>query len=224
MTDLEQKLNSGKVYQVIAQENQDPRFYEYLEKMEKYNTLGYTERAEKEKQQILKELFAEIGNNSYIQAPYHAMWGGRHVHLGKNVYINFNCTFVDDAQVYIGDDTLIAPNVTIITASHPISPALRAQKYGCNWPVFIGKNVWIASNVTILPGVTIGDNSVIGACSVVTKDIPANVVAMGTPAKVVREITPDDDIYYDHGKLIAENMAQTERAENLQKKMNRLRW
>lgn len=90
MTDLEQKLNSGKVYQVIAQENQDPRFYEYLEKMEKYNTLGYTERAEKEKQQILKELFAEIGNNSYIQAPYHAMWGGRHVHLGKNVYINFN--------------------------------------------------------------------------------------------------------------------------------------
>lgn len=83
MTDLEQKLNSGKVYQVIAQENQDPRFYEYLEKMEKYNTLGYTERAEKEKQQILKELFAEIGNNSYIQAPYHAMWGGRHVHLGK---------------------------------------------------------------------------------------------------------------------------------------------
>ena len=171
MTDLEQKLNSGKVYQVIAQENQDPRFYEYLEKMEKYNTLGYTERAEKEKQQILKELFAEIGNNSYIQAPYHAMWGGRHVHLGKNVYINFNCTFVDDAQVYIGDDTLIA------------------------------------SNVTILPGVTIGDNSVIGACSVVTKDIPANVVAMGTPAKVVREITPDDDIYYDHGKLIAENMA-----------------
>lgn len=207
MTDLEQKLNSGKVYQVIAQENQDPRFYEYLEKMEKYNTLGYTERAEKEKQQILKELFAEIGNNSYIQAPYHAMWGGRHVHLGKNVYINFNCTFVDDAQVYIGDDTLIAPNVTIITASHPIYPALRAQKYGCNWPVFIGKNVWIASNVTILPGVTIGDNSVIGACSVVTKDIPANVVAMGTPAKVVREITPDDDIYYDHGKLIAENMA-----------------
>lgn len=139
MTDLEQKLNSGKVYQVIAQENQDPRFSEYLEKMEKYNTLGYTERAEKEKQQILKELFAEIGNNSYIQAPYHAMWGGRHVHLGKNVYINFNCTFVDDAQVYIGDDTLIAPNVTIITASHPISPALWAQKYGCNWPVFIEK-------------------------------------------------------------------------------------
>lgn len=124
---------------MIAQENQDPRFSEYLEKMEKYNTLGYTERAEKEKQQILKELFAEIGNNSYIQAPYHAMWGGRHVHLGKNVYINFNCTFVDDAQVYIGDDTLIAPNVTIITASHPISPALWAQKYGCNWPVFIEK-------------------------------------------------------------------------------------
>lgn len=157
-------------------------------------------------------LFAEAGEGAYIQAPYHAMWGGHHVHLGKNVYVNFNATFVDDAQIYIGDGSLLAPNVTIIAASHPISPKLRAEGYGCNKPVYIGKNVWIASNVTILPGVHIGDNSVIGAASVVTKDIPANVVAMGNPAKAVREITPDDDLYFDHGKLISENLFQNGRA------------
>lgn len=113
---------------------------------------------------------------------------------------------MDDAQIYIGDGTMIAPNVTIIAASHPVSPKLRAEGYGCNKPVSIGKNVWIASNATILPGVHIGNNSIIGACSVVTKDIPANVIAMGNPAKVVRKITADDDIYYDHGKRISENI------------------
>ena len=110
------------------------------------------------------------------------------------------------ANIYIGDGTLLAPNVTIITAMHPISLKLRTEGYGYNKPVYIGKNVWIASNVTILPGVHIGDNSVIGAASVVTKDIPANVVAVGSPAKVIREITADDDIYYDHGKLIVDNI------------------
>lgn len=113
---------------------------------------------------------------------------------------------MDDAQIYIGDGTMIAPNVTIIAASHPVSPKLRAKGYGCNKPIHIGKNVWIASNVTILPGVHIGDNSIIGAASVVTKDVPANVIAIGNPAKTLREITPDDDIYYDHGKLICENI------------------
>ena len=100
------------------------------------------------------------------------MWGGSHVHLGANVYINFNCTLVDDAQIYIGDGTMIAPNVTIVAASHPVSPRLRAEGYGCNKPVHIGRNVWIASNVTVLPGVHIGDNAIIGAGSIVTKDVP----------------------------------------------------
>lgn len=174
--------------------------------MEVYNAMGYTKEAEDKKQKILKELFAEVGENTYIQAPYHAMWGGHHVHLGKNVYVNFNCTFVDDAQIYIGDGTMIAPNVTIIAASHPVSPSLRAKGFGCNKPVYIGKNVWLASNVTVLPGVHIGDNSIIGAGSVVTKDIPENVIAFGNPVKVQRQITPDDDIYYDNGKLICENI------------------
>lgn len=206
MTELEEVMNSGKIYHVMEWTNRDPHFREYLQQMERYNASGYTEEGEREKQRILKELFAEAGENSYIQAPYYAMWGGRHVHLGKNVYINFNCTFVDDAQIYIGDGTMIAPNVTIVAASHPVSPQLRAKGYGCNKPVHIGKNVWIASQVTILPGVCIGDHSIIGAGSVVTKDIPSNVIAFGNPAVVHREITPDDDIYYDHGKRISENM------------------
>src|SRR5699024_3176551 len=126
------------------------------------------------------------------QAPYYGMWGGHNVHLGNDVYVNFNCTFVDDAQINIGDNTMIAPNVTIIAASHPISPKLRLEGYGCNQPVNIGKNVWIASNVTILPGVTIGDNSVIGAGAVVNKDVPANVIAIGNPIRVLREITEED--------------------------------
>jgi len=101
---------------------------------------------------------------------------------------------------------MIAPNVTIVAASHPLSPKLRAEGYGCNKPAYIGKNVWLAFNVTVLPGVHIGDNTVIGAGAVVAKDIPANVFAVGTPARVVRELGPDDDIYYDHGRLISENM------------------
>lgn len=206
MTEIETIMNSGKIYQVMDLTAQDIHYSEYLQKMELYNSLGYTSKGEKAKQSILKELFAEIGENSYIQAPYHAMWGGHHVHLGKNVYINFNCTFVDDAQIFIGDETMIAPNVTIVAASHPVSPTLRAKGYGYNKPVTIGKNVWIASNVTILPGIQIGDNSIIGAGSVVSKDIPSNVIAFGNPIKVHRTITTDDDIYYDHGKLISENI------------------
>ena len=174
--------------------------------IEEYSNADYTPEGEEKKRWILNELFAEVGEGSYLQAPYHAMWGGHHVHLGKNVYLNFNATLVDDANIYIGDGTMIAPNVTIIAASHPISPKLRAEGYGCNEPVYIGKNVWIASNVTILPGVHIGDNSVIGAGAVVTKDIPANVLAVGSPARVLREIGPDDDVYYMHGKLISENL------------------
>lgn len=208
MTDYEKILNSGKIYNVWTLTGSDTNYQDDLQKMEKYNSLGYTKEAEKEKHLILKELLAEIGEGSYIQAPYHAMCAGRHVHLGKKVYINFNCTFVDDANIYIGDHTMIAPNVTLISASHPISPKLRREGYGCNKPIYISENVWLASNVTVLPGVHIGNNSVIGAGSVVTKDIPANVIAIGTPAKVVREITPDDDIYYDNGKLISENIIE----------------
>ena len=151
---------------------------------------------------LLRELFAEMGENCYIEPPVRANWGGKHVHFGKNIYANFNLVLVDDCDIFIGDGTMIAPNVALVTATHPISPTLRAKGYQYNKPVVIGKNCWLGAGVTVLPGVTIGDNTVVGAGSVVTHDLPSGVVAVGVPAKVLREITEDDERYYDKDKII----------------------
>ena len=149
----------------------------------------------KEREALMKKLFAEVGEGCYIEPPLHANWGS-HTHLGNHVYANFNLTLVDDTHVYIGDNVMFGPNVTITAAGHPVDPDLRRQVYQYNFPVRIEENVWVGAGVIILPGVTIGKNSVIGAGSVVTKDIPANVVAMGVPCRVVREIGPRDKEFY----------------------------
>ena len=151
---------------------------------------------------MLKEMFAEIGEDCYIEPPFHANWGGKHVHFGKNVYANFNLTMVDDTHIYVGDYTMFGPNVTVATAGHPILPELREQAYQYNAPVRIGKNCWIGAGALILPGVTIGDNSVIGAGSVVTKDIPSNVVAVGNPCRVLRSISNHDREFYFKNRQI----------------------
>lgn len=145
--------------------------------------------------QIMKKLFAEVGDGCYIEPPLHANWG-IHTHLGDNVYANFNLTLVDDTDIFIGDGVMLAPNVVIATAGHPILPFLRIKQAQYNLPVHIGNNVWVGANSVILPGVTIGDNSVIGAGSVVTRDIPANVVAFGNPCRVAREIGERDKKYF----------------------------
>ena len=144
------------------------------------------------KARYLREVFAECGENCYIELPLRANWGGRHVHLGSGVYANFALTLVDDAHIYIGDKVMLGPNVTIATAGHPIDPALRLRALQYNRDVHIGENVWIGAGAVILPGVHIGRNSVIGAGSVVTKDIPADVVAVGNPCRVLRPITDRD--------------------------------
>ena len=118
------------------------------------------------------------------------------------MYVNFNFTVVDDTHVYIGDYTMVGPNVIIATAGHPIVPELRAQGYQYNAPVRVGKNCWLGAGAILLPGVTIGDNVVIGAGSVVTKDIPSNVVAVGNPCRVLREINEHDREYYFKDKKI----------------------
>ena len=165
-----------------------------LDKLYDYNM---TRPTESEKRQILlKEMFAEIGEDCYIEPPFHANWGGKHVHFGKCVYANFNLTAVDDTHIYVGDYTMIGPNVTLATAGHPILPELRKEAYQFNMPVHIGKNCWLGAGVIVLPGVTIGDNTVIGAGSVVTKDIPSNVVAIGNPCRILREINEHDKKYY----------------------------
>lgn len=154
---------------------------------------------------LLQKMFAEIGTGCYIEPPLHANWGGKHVHFGKNVYANFNLTLVDDTHIYVGDYTMFGPNVTVATAGHPILPELREQAYQFNAPVTIGKNCWIGAGVIILPGVTIGDNTVIGAGSVVTKDIPADVVAVGNPCKVLREINEHDKTFYFKDRKISKD-------------------
>ena len=165
-----------------------------LEKLCDYNAIRPLQ-AEK-RAELLKEMFAEIGENCYIEPPLHANWAGKFVHFGKNVYANFNLTLVDDTHIYVGDSTMIGPNVTIATAGHPILPVLREKVYQFNLPVRIGKNCWIGAGAIILPGITIGDNTVIGAGSVVTKDLPANVVAVGNPCRILREIGERDKVYY----------------------------
>ncbi|MBR4132436.1 MAG: sugar O-acetyltransferase, partial [Oscillospiraceae bacterium] len=124
------------------------------------------------KQQYMTEVFAECGKNCYIELPFHANWGGRHVHFGSGIYVNSNATFVDDGHIYVGDKVMFGPNVTVATASHPIDPMLRSRGLQYNRDVHIGENAWIGAGVIILPGVSIGRNAVIGAGSVVTKDIP----------------------------------------------------
>lgn len=172
----------------------------YVNKLYDYNNTRPSELEKREQQ--LKEMFAEIGENCYIEAPFHSNWGGRYLHFGNNVYANFNLTVVDDTDIYVGNNVLIGPNVTLATGTHPIHPELRAKQAQYNVSIVIGDNVWIGANAVILPGIHIGDNTVIGAGSVVTKDIPAGVVAVGNPCKVLREINEDDFIYFNKGKVI----------------------
>ncbi|MBO5051329.1 MAG: sugar O-acetyltransferase [Clostridia bacterium] len=165
-----------------------------LEKQYDYNL---TRPSEGERRAaLLREMFAEVGEDCYIEPPLHANWAGRHVHLGRNVYANFGLTLVDDTHIYIGDYTMIGPNVVLATAGHPVLPALREEICQYNMPIHIGRNCWLGAGVIVLPGVTIGDNTVIGAGSVVTRDIPANVVAVGNPCRVLREIGERDREYY----------------------------
>ena len=146
--------------------------------------------------QLMRAMFAEVGEGTYTQPPFYANWGGAHVHLGAHVYANFHLTVVDDGNVYIGDNTMIGPNVTIATAGHPVLPSLRARGIQYNMDVIIGANVWIGAGALILPGVKIGADSVIGAGAVVTKDIPAGVVAVGNPCRVLRPIGERDETFY----------------------------
>ncbi|MBQ8232967.1 MAG: sugar O-acetyltransferase [Lachnospiraceae bacterium] len=191
--DMKQKMHNCELYFPSDEEIMKEQTA-CLEKLYDFNA---TRPLEGEKRtHLLKEMFAEIGDGCYIEPPFHANWGGHHVHFGKGVYANFNLTLVDDTHIYVGDYTLFGPNVTVATAGHPILPELREQGYQYNAPVHIGKNCWIGAGVVIVPGVTIGDNVVVGAGSVVTKDLPDNVIAVGNPCKVLREVNEHDKLYY----------------------------
>ena len=188
-----EKMHTGDLYLPMGEDILTEQLHT-LEKLYDYNATRPLEQEKRAK--LLKEMFAEIGENCYIEPPFHANWAGKHVHFGKNVYANFNLTCIDDTHIYVGDYTMIAPNVILATATHPVLPELREQGYQYNMPIHIGKNCWLGAGVIVLPGVTIGDNTVVGAGSVVTKDLPANVVAVGCPCRVLREISERDKEYY----------------------------
>lgn len=150
---------------------------------------------ETERAALLKQLFGSVGENCWIEPPIRMAYGS-HTHIGNNFYGNFNFVVVDDATVTIGDNVMVAPNVTISTAGHPIDPEIRITGQQFSLPVTIEDNVWLGTGVIINPGVTIGRNSVIGAGSVVTKSVPANVVAAGVPCRVLREINEEDKLAF----------------------------
>ena len=192
-------MHSGAIYDP----GEDSIMEEQLKCLDRLYDFNATRPTELQKRaQMLKEMFAEIGENCYIEPPFYANWGGKHVHFGNCVYANFHLTLVDDTHIYVGDNTMFGPNVTVATAGHPILPELRAKAYQFNMPVHIGKNCWIGAGAVIVPGVRIGDNTVIGAGSIVTKDIPANVVAVGNPCRVLREISEKDREYYFKNRKI----------------------
>ena len=192
MTERE-KIHSGEIYQPSDPDIMTEQLA-YLDLMDEYNRTP--RRLQQERADMLPKLFAEVGENCYIESPYFANWGGHHVHLGSNVYANAGLKLVDDTHIFIGDCTMLGPNVVIATAGHPIDPQLRQKGLQYNLPVHIGRNCWLGAGVIVMPGVTIGDNTVIGAGSVVTKDIPSGVVAVGNPCRVLREVGERDRAYY----------------------------
>ncbi len=179
-----EQLHSGKLYDPgdagLLNEQRS-----CLERLYDFNATRPSEL--KKRAAMLREMFAEFGEGSYIEPPLHANWGGKFVHFGKNVYANFGLTLVDDTHIYVGDNTEFGPNVVAATAGHPIDAERRREGLQYNKPIHIGKNCWIGAGALIMPGVAIGDNSVIGAGSVVTKDIPSGVVAVGNPCRVLRK-------------------------------------
>ncbi|WP_028243257.1 sugar O-acetyltransferase [Pseudobutyrivibrio ruminis] len=159
----------------------------------KYNNMDPGDTAGKDK--LIKEILGKTGNTVCIESPFHCDYG-YNIEVGENFFANYNLVILDVGKVKIGDNAQIAPNVAIYTAGHPIHPDSRNTGYEYGIDITIGDNVWIGGNTCIMPGVTIGNNVVIGGGSVVTKDLPDNVIAVGNPCRIVREITEDDRDYY----------------------------
>ena len=191
--DIREKQHGGALY-LPGDESLQREQLQCMDRLFEFNQVRPSDL--ERKNALLKEMFAEIGEDCYIETPLRANWGGRHVHFGKNIYTNFNLTLVDDTHIHVGDYCQIGPNVVLATAGHPILPELREKGYQYNAPVRIGRNCWLGAGVVVVPGVTIGDNVVVGAGSVVTRYLPDNVIAVGNPCKILREVNDRDREYY----------------------------
>lgn len=192
MKSEKEKMISGKPYKAFDDELVNERRYA-KELIFDFNSFRPNEIVNRNG--LIKRLLGKIGNSFIIEPPFRCDYG-YNIEIGENFYSNYNLIILDCAKVLIGDNVIIGPNVSIYTAGHPVHYEIRNQGYEYTVPVSIGNNVWIGGNAVINPGVTIGDNSVIGSGSVVTKDIPGNVIAAGNPCKVLRGINEEDKLYY----------------------------
>lgn len=186
--DIKDQMRSGQLY--IDTDEELTR--ERLRCKELVYDYNMTRPGEEEKQQaLIRTIFGSVGEHIFIEPPMHLAYG-TNVSIGDYFYANFNMTIVDDIEVTIGRHVMFGPNVTLSVTGHPVHPDLREYGRQFSKPIHIGNHIWIGAGAIILPGITIGDNSVIGAGSVVTKDVPANVVAVGNPCRILREITDKD--------------------------------
>ena len=192
MTDLE-LMNAGELHHCDDKEIQES-ISKAQELIEKYNSVpinDYDTRTE-----LLKKLLGKVGNRCTIKPPFHCDYG-KFIEIGEGSFLNYDCIILDACKVKIGSHVLIGPRTCIYSATHPIDASVRVAGYDISKPVTICDNVWVGGNVVINPGVTIGEGSVIGSGSVVTKDIPPNVIAVGNPCRVIREITEEDKRYWE---------------------------
>ncbi len=198
---LKEQMQTGKLYVEYGHASEEDKAYEkIIEKQRQtvkelcfdYNNTRPSDY--QRKNELLDQILGSHGKGIWLEEPIHFSYGCN-THMGNHVYSNFNLIVVDDGEVHIGDYVMFAPNVMISTTGHPIHPSFRDKGAQFSLPVTIKDHVWVGANVSIMPGVTIGENSVIGAGSVVTHDIPDNVVAMGVPCRPVRPITDEDLLY-----------------------------
>ena len=180
-----EKMLAGELYDPLDKQLSDDRTKARL-LIKKLNETR--EDQTKKRRRILKKLMPDAGKDLWLQPPFYCDYGSN-IKVGDKVFFNFNCVILDVAQVIIGSRTLFGPNVQVYTATHPINYKERAAGLEYGKPIFIGEDVWIGGSAVICPGVTIGDRSVIGAGSVVTKEIPKDVFAAGNPCKIIRHLT-----------------------------------
>ncbi len=195
MTDWE-KMQAGEVYNDFAED----LFNRRVRAKKLFRAYNRLDDSEKDKRnEIMRELFRSVGENVWIEPDFRCEFG-KNITIGDNVYINFGCVILDCGQVTIGSDTLIGPNVGLFSGNHTTDAEERAAGGLIPRPITIGSRVWLCGNVSVVPGVTIGDDTVIGAGSVVTRDIPSGVVAAGNPCRVLRKITEADKVGYKAGR------------------------
>ena len=195
---MKEHMETGKVFIEFGHASEEDQAYEKLldERRRRSKSLCFQYNQtdpmnEEQRGKLIRELLGGAGKTPWLETPIHFAYGCNTT-VGDHFYSNFNLTIVDDVSVTIGNCVMCAPNVTISTTGHPVHPYYRTRGAHFSLPIVIEDNVWIGANVMIMPGVTIGKNSVIGAGSVVTHDIPADVVAFGTPCRVIRPITDAD--------------------------------